>query len=176
MWHIWNRKGGNIMPRRTQKMKLKFGIFAIGSALLSIYLMKQYKEKELKNYQNRINVLSDHFQLLNHWLEVKHEGKHISSYFEEMNYKHIAVYGMAELANRLSEELKESSVVIDYGIDRDISCSIARIDAVYYPEDELPAVDAVVVTPYSSFKDIKTVLEKKMNCPILSLENIIWSM
>ena len=101
-------------------MKIKFNTIIWGSTLLYVYVMKYYKEKEIKNKKKRIDVLSDHFQLLNHWLEIKNEGKSIATYFEEMGYRHIAIYGMAELANRLSEELSESSVHIDYGIDRDI--------------------------------------------------------
>ncbi len=156
-------------------MKIKFNTIIWGSTLLYVYVMKYYKEKEIKNKKKRIDVLSDHFQLLNHWLEIKNEGKSIATYFEEMGYRHIAIYGMAELANRLSEELSESSVHIDYGIDRDICCSIARIDKVYFPDDNLPETDAIIVTPYSSFESIKTILEKKVNCPIISLEEVIWS-
>ena len=92
-----------------------------------------------------------------------------------MGYRHIAVYGMAELGNRLMEDLEDSSVQIDYGIDRDISCSIARIDEVYYPEDELPETDVIVVTPYSMFEEIKELLEKKVKCPVISLEEVVWS-
>lgn len=156
-------------------MKIKFNTIIWGSTLLYVYVMKYYKEKEIKNKKKRIDVSSDHFQLLNHWLEIKNEGKSIATYFEEMGYRHIAIYGMAELANRLSEELSESSVHIDYGIDRDICCSIARIDKVYFPDDNLPETDAIIVTPYSSFESIKTTLEKKVNCPIISLEEVIWS-
>lgn len=82
---------------------------------------------------------------------------------------------MAELGNRLFEELSGSTVSVDYGIDKDVCCTIARIDAVYSPEDDLPEVDAIVVTPYSSFDSIKGTLEKKIKCPIISLEEIIWS-
>ncbi len=137
--------------------------------------MLQKRANKLKNQQDRICILSDHFQLLNHWLELKNEGKSITSYFEEKGYRRIAIYGMAELANRLSEELSGSSVCVDYGIDRDVSCSIARIDNVYFPGDELPKADAIIVTPYFSFEAIKSVLEKKTDCPIISLEEVIWS-
>lgn len=133
------------------------------------------KERKIKKQQERICILSDHFQLLNHWLELKSEGKSIVTYFKEKGYQHIAIYGMAELANRLSEELSGSSVYVDYGIDRDVSCSIARIDKVYFPEDDLPEIDAIIVTPYFSFLPIKEILEKKVDCPIISLEEVVWS-
>lgn len=151
------------------------GIAASGGFAVGAYLMKIRKEKKMYGMQERINVLSDHFQLLNHWLELKNEGKSITSYFERENYRHIAIYGMAELANRLFEELAGTSVVIDYGIDRDISCSIAWISEIYSPEDGLPETEAIIVTPYSSFDSIKEILEKKVKCPIVSLEEVIWS-
>mgnify|MGYP001056797817 CR=1 FL=1 len=159
-----------------EKMKRSLGMvitFLVG--FLSVYLIRKNVNKKIDALKNRIGVLSDHFQLLNHWLEIKNEGKSIVSYFEKMGYQHIAIYGMAELANRISEELSGSAICIDYGIDRDICCSIARIDKIYYPEDSLPETDTIVVTPYSSFETIKTILEKKVNCPIISLEEIIWS-
>ena len=156
------------------KSSLKTVSIILGGLIIVCFIEKNKKEK-IDGLKQRIEVLSDHFQLLNHWLEVKNEGKSIATYFEEMGYRHIAIYGMAELANRLSEELSESSVHIDYGIDRDICCSIARIDKVYFPDDNLPETDAIIVTPYSSFESIKTILAKKVNCPIISLEEVIWS-
>ncbi len=153
---------------------MKVPLISLGG-LTMLYFIKKNKKQKIDSLKQRIEVFFDHFQLLNHWLEVKNEGKSIATYFEKMGYYHIAIYGMAELANRLSEELSESSIHIDYGIDRDICCSIARIDKVYFPDDNLPETDAIIVTPYSSFESIKTILEEKVNCPIISLEEVIWS-
>ncbi len=156
------------------KIKLVKKVVAF-NLILGVCSIVYYKEKREEKLKNRINVLSDHFHLLNHWMEIKSEGKSIVSYFEEMRYFHIAIYGMAELANRLSEELEGSSIIIDYGIDRDVCCTSARIKEIYFPEDNLPETDAIIVTPYSSFDSIKSVLEKRVCCPIISLEEVIWS-
>lgn len=159
-------------------MKKKGILFLKGfvfTELILLTFLNYTRKKKIYGMKNRIEVLSDHFQLLNHWLEIKLEGKSASTYFKEMGYRHIAIYGMAELANRLSEELSESGILIDYGIDRNISCSIARIDKIYFPEDDLPETEAIIVTPYASFDSIKKVLEQKVNCPIISLEEVIWS-
>ena len=93
----------------------------VGGFVLEAWLIKKYEAQKVKVLQNRVNVLSDHFQLLNHWLEIKNEGKSAASYFEYMNYRHIAIYGMAELANRLLDDLAGSNIIVDYGIDRDVS-------------------------------------------------------
>lgn len=150
------------------------GAAAAGLAL-GACLMGAWKGKELRRLRGRAGALTDHFQLLNHWLEIKNEGKSTASYFTEMGYGHIAIYGMAELANRLIDDLAGGPVVVDYGIDRDISCSAARISEVYSPDDELPETDAVVVTPYADFDEIKGKLEGKVACPAISLEEVVWS-
>jgi len=154
---------------------LALGAGLTGGMAIGACLAKPHRERRVSGLQDRVNILSDHFQLLNHWLEIKNEGKSTVSYFEEMGYRHIAIYGMAELANRLAEDIAGSSVQIAYGIDRDVCCSIARIGEVYYPDDDLPEADAVIVTPYSSYEDIRAVLEKKVECPVISLEEVIWS-
>lgn len=153
----------------------KMSLLCIAGCVVAGSLVSHYSRKQLQTSQWHIKRFQDHYWLLNHWLELKNEGKSTASYFEEMGYCHIAVYGMAELGNRLMEDLEDSPVQMDYGIDRDISCSIARIDEVYYPEDDLPETDIIVVTPYSMFEEIKELLEKKVKCPVVSLEEVVWS-
>ncbi len=148
---------------------------SVGCCLVAAYLVNHHKMKQLNPVQKQLETLLDHYRLLNHWLEIKNEGKSVASYFEEMGYSHIAVYGMAELGNRLMEDLESTSIHVDYGIDQDVSCSIARIEEVYFPEDDLPKTDAIVVTPYSAFGAIKKQLEEKVKCPIISLEEVVWS-
>ena len=154
---------------------LQMAVAAMGGLIFGLCGRDIKQREKAEGLQNRINVLSDHFQLLNHWLEIKNEGKSTVCYFEEMGYHHIAIYGMAELAIRLSEDLKGSSISVDYGIDRDVSCSMARSDEVYSPDDNLPETEAVIVTPYAAFEDIKKNLRMKVNCPIISLEEVVWS-
>lgn len=159
-------------------MKVHFsswGMVLAGVAAIGAYIMKGVKEKQLQPIYSKEEHLLDQYHLLNHWLEIKNEGKSAADYFEFMGYHHIAIYGMAELANRLSEDLAESSVFIDYGIDRDVCCTMARIDKIYYPEEELPETDVVIVTPYQFFEDIRKKLEERLDCPVISIEDVIWS-
>ncbi|MCI8557553.1 MAG: hypothetical protein HFI19_07285 [Lachnospiraceae bacterium] len=149
-----------------------------GSVLSGVavgYLINAYWAKRQKVLQQQEEKLQDHYWLLNHWLEFKNEGKTAASYFEDMGYHHIAIYGMSDLANRLMEDLEGSSIQIDYGIDRDICCSNARISDIYFPEDELPKADAIVVTPYSAMESISAMLKSKVDCPVISLEEVVWS-
>lgn len=147
-----------------------FGVFAGGC-----YWAALTNREKLEALKADNDKLSDHYQLLNHWLEVKNEGRSVAKYFFEMGYRNIAIYGMAELANRLSEDLQDKGINIVYGIDRDASCSIARIDNVYSLQDDLPKVDVIVVTPYYAFDSIKKNLEGKAACPVISIEDVVWS-
>jgi hypothetical protein len=156
-------------------MGYKITAAAIASVGILVALWERRCRLKLQAVKADRNKLFEYYQFLNHWLEIKNEGKTIASYFEDMGYSHIAVYGMAELGNRLMEELEGSSVCVDYGIDRDVCCSIARTGEIYFPEDELPQTDAIIVTPYSAFGEIKTMLEEKVKCPIISLEEVVWS-
>ena len=82
---------------------------------------------------------------------------------------------MAELANRLMEDLEDSPIRVIYGVDRDVSCTISRIRDVYDISEELPKADVIVVTPFYAYENIKHQLEKKVNYPIVSLEEVVWS-
>lgn len=152
----------------------KAGILALICGIGCILWERNVRE-QIRALKTSNDKLSDNYQLLNHWLEVRNEGRSTAEYFRHMGYQHIAIYGMAELANRLSEDLEGSEIQIDYGIDQDVSCTIARIEEVYSLQDELPKTEAVIVMPYYAFDHICKDLEKKVNCPIISIEDVIWS-
>lgn len=113
------------------------------------------------------------FLMMNQWVAVKQEGKNLSDYFDKMGYKTIAVYGMSYAGERLVEELKSSNIQIKYGIDKNADTIYSDIDIVTV-EDELEEVDAIVVTPIFFFDEIEEKLSEKMDCPIISLEDILY--
>ena len=149
---------------------------AIGLGIAVGHQVNRKHKKEKDALAAQATKFSDNYQLLNHWLEIRGEGKGLSCYFNAMGYKRIAIYGMAELANRLMEDLEGSGVEIAYGIDRDAGGSISRIAEVYSPQEkELPEADVVVVTPYYAMEAIKRDLEGKVGCPVVSIEEVVWS-
>lgn len=149
-------------------------VISIGS-ILAILGTRRHNKQMQQTFQMNNNKLSDNYLLLNHWLEIKNEGHSAAEYFEHMGYKHIAVYGMAELADRLFEELENTDICIDYGIDRDVSCTNSRIKEIYSLQDNFPMVDVIVVMPYYAFDSICMNLKGKIECPVISIEDVIWS-
>lgn len=128
------------------------------------------------NKVGQIQKLSDKhlalFRMMNRWVNVKQEGKNLSSYFESHGYKRIAIYGMSYAGETLVNELSSSEIEVSYGIDRREEV-FSYIDVISM-EDPLPDVDAIVVTAITFFDDIEEKLSEKVTCPIVSLEDILY--
>lgn len=123
------------------------------------------KQKELEKNKKLLGILSD-------WFEKKQQGKNITCFLEKNRFHSIAIYGLGNLGKFLEKELR-GQIEIFYGIDkRNISAEYP----VYRLEDDLPKVDLVIVTAVYEFEDIEEELKKKMDCPIYSLEDIIYFM
>lgn len=149
-----------------------FIILLVGGVLGAIGM-----EKVMNGKTEQDQKLSDKylvlFLMMNQWVKVKQEGKHLASYFEKKGYKTIAVYGMSFAGETLVNELKGSGIQILYGIDQRGGSVYTDINIVT-KEDTLAAVDAVVVTAISFFEEIEEELCRKVDCPILSLGDILY--
>ena len=113
------------------------------------------------------------FLMMNQWVKVKQEGKNLSVYFQKYGYKRIAIYGMRYAGETLVDELKNTEIEVSYGIDKNADSIYSNI-AICSMEDNLDKVDAVVVTAISFFSEIKQKLSEKVDCPVISLEDILY--
>lgn len=133
-------------------------------------------EKKENNKKIELQKMSDkHLELylmMNQWVRIKQEGKNLALWFEKQGYKKIAIYGMSYAGETLFKELSNTSVEVKYGVDKNGDWICAEIE-VWQPEDELDEVDAIAVTTISYFEDVKELLSKKVNCPIINLKNIL---
>lgn len=133
--------------------------------------------KIVSDEKRKIENMSDKhlalFLMMNQWVKVKQEGKNLSSYFETNGYKKIAIYGMSYAGETLFEELKDSNIEIAYAIDKNADSIDADVDLVSV-DDELEDVDVIVVTAITFFEEIEEMLSEKIDCPIVSLEDILY--
>ncbi len=113
------------------------------------------------------------YMAFDQWLQIRQEGKTLVEYFTKNGYKTVAVYGMKELGERLIDELKGSGVTVSYAIDKNADSIYAEVD-VLTPDEELAEVDVVVVTAITYFDEIEEMLCEKVDCPIVSLEDILY--
>lgn len=110
---------------------------------------------------------------MNQWVKVKQEGRNLSEYFRQCGYKKIAIYGMGYIGETLLNELKGTETEVLYGIDRNASSTYANIDVVSL-SDEFKPVDAIVVTVIDSFEMVSERVQEKINCPILSIIDVVF--
>ena len=148
-------------------------VFAVGVALTINIAEKWYRKRIEKAWTMSGKHLSL-FMMMNRWVDIKQQGKNLKTFFEKEGYRTIAIYGMGYAGNRLVKELESSEIEVKYAIDRNMDtytevklCSM---------EEELEAVDAIIVTPVFFYRSIKKELEEKIDAPIISLEDILYEM
>lgn len=140
----------------------------IGSAIVG-----KVMKKNIKSGQQLSDKHLALFKMMNQWVKVKQEGKNLSEYLKINNYQSIAIYGMSYAGKSLVDELKNTDIKIKYGIDKNFDRVYSEVNIVSM-EKELEEVDAIVVTAITFFDDIAEKLEKKIGCPIISLEDILY--
>lgn len=153
-------------------INILLGLISIVIGIIKIGKKIQIKINNERNISNKYLAL---FLMMNQWVKIKQEGKFLSSYFEENGYNEIAIYGIGYAGKTLIDELKGSSIKIKYGIDRKAD-NIYEEFNVISPQDKLENVDVIIVTAIKSFNDIEEILSEKVNCPIISLEDILYEM
>lgn len=130
-------------------------------------------EKMILEKEKKVLKFKDYYKMTSKWLEIKNQDKNLSDYFKDNEWKNIAIYGMGELGKRLCEELAESSININYVIDKEAYSKYSDIKTVSM-EEELELVDVIVVTPIFDYESIRVSLEEKTNSKIISLEDVIY--
>lgn len=126
------------------------------------------------DYKKKIQYLNKCIinEVLAGWFVLKQKGVNISSVLESKGIEKLAIYGMHTLGNILAEELDGTSIVVKCGIDKNCVFKDVKIPVVK-PDDCLEAVDAVIITPMMDYCEIRKTLESKMDCQVISLEDII---
>ena len=129
--------------------------------------LRKFFNVEEKEYKFRL-----YYFVLNEWLALQQEGKFLGEYLIQHNIRTVAIYGMGELGERLYNELKNSDVEVKYAINERLGDGHPELD-MRVAEDELPTVDAVIVTAVFAFDEIKAKLSHATNNRIISLAELV---
>lgn len=123
--------------------------------------------------QERVEMFRKMFHLMCRWSLHRDWKKPVLEYLSNSNYKNIAVYGIGKISKVLQNELMKTDIKISYGIDdHEILSDDIKI---YFLSDDLPPVDAVIVTSIYCYEQIERILSNKLKCPIVSLEHIVYA-
>ena len=79
---------------------------------------------------------------------------------------------MSYVGKAVVKELKGSAVQIKYGIDKNAGYKEDNVDVITIDECKAD-VDVIVVTPISFFEEIERELEMRVDCPIVSIEDVL---
>lgn len=145
------------------------GLASAGAVALSV----KTSQDAIAEKDQKINKFKNYYNMLNEWLYLKQNGTSLDTYFKKNDYNSIAIYGMGEMGNRLYDELKQSDIEVKYVIDKNATSVYSELE-VLDPEEEFPEVDAIVVTATFAFDEIENSIENKVNCPIVSLEDVVY--
>jgi len=134
--------------------------------------IKKAKEIELKRSKDLSDKHLRLFMMMNCWTNAKIRGVGVVDYLKENNAQKVAVYGLSYAGQTLINELEQNNIEIAYGVDQNPDFYCQNFD-VLSPDEDLPNVDIMIITAISSFEDIKERLKSKIDCRIVSLEEIV---
>lgn len=126
------------------------------------------------NERDNTLLLNSLFKLLANFLKLKHESKDLSKYFEDNYIKTVAVYGIGYFGKEIYKELLElKNIKVLYAIDKNAQSIENSELKIFKLTDELPPVDAIVVTPIQYYNEIEKDLYKKGINNTISIEDIV---
>lgn len=158
---------------------MKKGCVAILSTVLGAVAgaatSKVISDKTINQKAEKVDKFKSYYNMLNQWLMIKQEGKSLESWFIENEYKTVAIYGMGEMGNRLYDELKNTSISVQYGIDKNAGATYSDLE-VRSLDDCLDEVDVVIVTAIFAFDEIEEEIGDIILAPIVSLEDVVYEL
>lgn len=162
-------------------------ISAVLGGLVGAFLVWNQAAGHIVKWKKMSDKYLTLFSMMSQWVKVKQQRKNLSAYFESRNYQKIAIYGMSFAGEALVSELTGTNVNVLYGIDQNAAglaaakkTNSSNIDDIPQAvnivsmEDTLVQVDAVVVTAVTFFDEIKEKVSAKLDCPVVSLEDILF--
>ncbi len=122
---------------------------------------------ELKELNRKNDAI---LRVYSQWMRLPSEK--LYEWFRNHDFYKIAVYGMHYLGESLCDKLNNTDIKVMYAIDRNAYKIYADI-AIYTPDEKLEEVDAVIVTAFFYYNDIKEQLSRFLQCPIISFEYVL---
>ena len=119
--------------------------------------MSSSTQGEYSHLQDRADKFGYYYRVMDRWMELREKGISICDYFCNNNIARLAIYGYGDFARHLRWELEENGIKVQYVIDRQGN----NIDVdlpVILPDDNLPECDAIIVTTFWIFDEIRNKL------------------
>lgn len=129
-------------------------------------IVSKNKDKATQKYRT-------YYRMLLSWLDMLEDGKKLCNYLKRNGYNNVAIYGGRDSGWHVVKQLQKTEIIVKYVIDKIVFSGEIGSLSIFRPDDELPEVDAVIVTPVWDYCNIKEQISRQINCPIISLEDVI---
>lgn len=113
-------------------------------------------------------------EMLELWMTLRERGVSFERYLAGQGMRRIAIYGGGILGRHLYEELKGSSIQAVCILDQNQNAGVPGVQTLV-PGEEMEPVDAVIVTPFMEYRQIKNRLEGWYSCSIISIETVLFN-
>lgn len=164
------------MKRVAKIFDMALKISSVFTLLAALHYKTLY-HKVRKTYVGKPDKIRCYYDISTQWVINKQDGKSMESFFSKREIKKIAIYGMGSMEELLFNELKHSNVEISYFIDKNAKEYSYMYDVITMEELlDREKVDAIIITPVFDYIKISESLCKLVNCQIISLEEIVFSM
>ena len=111
------------------------------------------------------------------WMQNREKNKSIGCYLNGKNIKKIGIYGYGMLGRHLVYELKEAGLEDVWIADRRDNISQDFYSFINLAKgDSIPQTELVIVTALGNMEEIENMLRYKVDCPIVSLDEIVGEM
>lgn len=132
-------------------------------------LINIHQSMENRHYNDKNQKMQETAQ---RWLCIELENKLFEGVLTKKNISSIAIYGMGYLGCCLYDRLENTSVKIEYVMDRNMS-ELKKVVKTVSLDEELPKVDAVIVTVSGETERLCQLIRAKCNCKIMTLAELL---
>ncbi|MBR3834100.1 MAG: hypothetical protein IKJ73_07260 [Lachnospiraceae bacterium] len=152
---------------------MKIAIIILLSFVLGMFFMDYIisKHNDSSKKEDLIKKISLYYHTFNLWMDIKQQGVDVAGYMKKQGYERVAIYGMKELGERLYVELTQAEIDVICVIDG--NKNVLGDFKLLSPNDDIPEIDVLIVTAEYYFDEINNKMEKKVNCPILKLSELL---
>lgn len=128
-----------------------------------------------EKYLDELVKRQEFYDLFHRWIELYESGVKLSSFFIYHQYNRVAIYGMKEVGELLYNDLSKSrNIEVVAVIDKNTSINYKNIDIISL-NDVIPDSDVIVVTAIHYYNEIENELRNKVSCPVISIEDVLYS-
>lgn len=121
----------------------------------------------------KVEKFKMYFNLMERWLTLHEEGRRIPQILKERGFSAVGIYGLGKIGKHVVWELENSNITTVFVVDRSMAGFYGKIP-VKRIDEEFPKVDVVIVTAVYDFDEIEKMLTVKVQCPVISLEEILY--